>query len=72
MAESNEFEVFIEECRKVGLADMKSVEAAWSNLKDVVPEASSGVGDALMELLMRGAEYARALDAAERNGELDG
>lgn len=70
MAHSEEFDVFIEECRRVGLADVKALEAAWDQFAELVPETARGreFREKLMTLLKLGAEYARLEDEAKKEG----
>lgn len=70
MAHGEEFDLFVEECRKVGLADTKALEAAWSEFAELVPESARGreFRLQLMDLLKLGAEYARLEDQARRGG----
>lgn len=73
MAESTDFELFVEECRKVGLADIKALEAAWEEYAGLMPNGAEGAEfrAKLMNLLKLGAEYARMADAV-KEGRNDG
>lgn len=74
MAHSAEFDVFIEECRRVGLADVKALEATWDQFAELVPETARGreFREKLMNLVKLGAEYARLEDQAKKEGEHHG
>lgn len=71
--DSDEFKQFVEECRQLGLADMKALEAAWDQYAAFLPESAWGkeFREKLMLLLKRGAEYAR-LEEQLRKGQADG
>lgn len=73
MARSKEFNLFVEECRKVGLADIKALEAAWDQYAAFLPESEWGREGRkkLMTLLKRGAELARFEDEI-REGKHNG
>lgn len=62
MAESREFEAFIEESRKIGMPDVKALEAAMDHAASFIPggEAGAPARAALVDLLKAGQEYARA------------
>lgn len=64
MANSKEFEAFIDECREVGLADVKAMEAVWEQFAVLSPEStrSKDFREKLMNLLKAGAELARFED----------
>jgi len=70
MAQVSEFDLFVEECRKVGLADVKALEAAWSEFAELVPESARGRGirEQLMNVLKLGAEYARMEEQLKKGG----
>lgn len=70
MAHDKEFDAFIEEARRVGLADVKALEAAWDQFAALVPETGRGreFREKLMNLLKLGAEYARLEDEARKEG----
>lgn len=62
--DSEEFKQFVEECRKVGLADMKALEAAWDQYAEMVPETAWGqqFRELLMKMLLAGARLAKFED----------
>lgn len=66
MAKDREFNVFVEECRKVGLVDIKALEAAWEEYAALIPAGAAGAAFRvqLIDLLKLGAEYAQMLEAA--------
>ncbi len=70
MAKDREFNVFVEECRKVGLADIKAMESAWEEYAALIPAGAAGAEfrTQLVDLLKLGAEYARMLEAAGQEG----
>ena len=66
MAKDREFNTFVEECRKLGLADLKALEAAWEQYAGFIPEGPAGAvfRGQLVDLLKLGAEYSSMVDAA--------
>lgn len=67
MAHKKEFEDFIAESRKIGLADIKATEAAFSEVANLIP--SPEVVMDLIELAKMGQEYVRL--EAELSKEAD-
>lgn len=68
MARNDELQDFIDECRQVGLADVKALEAAWEECADLVgqSEGRADLRSNLISLLKLGVEYSRFADAVER------
>ncbi|WP_449283222.1 hypothetical protein [Leucobacter sp.] len=73
MVRGEDFEEFVAERRKVGLADVKALEAAWDEYAGLVPETAWGgeLRKRLIALLMAGVEYAR-MEARVKEGENNG
>lgn len=70
MAEMDEFDVFVDACREIGLTDIKSLEAALDQHFPILPGAgwTKEFRETFFNLLKRGAEYARFEDQIKNGG----
>ncbi|MBL5973700.1 MAG: hypothetical protein D3X82_08040 [Candidatus Leucobacter sulfamidivorax] len=61
LRESDEFAAFVAECQKLGLADVKALEAAWEEAASFLPPNADAVvfREQMIKMLTAGVEYTR-------------
>ncbi len=62
MLEKEDLERLMAECRKVGVADVKALEAGWSDLAQSYPGEGADFMEKLMAFLRVAAEATREMD----------